>query len=93
MVTTLAGRQEPLLGVVKRRKLTWYGHVSRHVFLSKTILQGTVEGNRRRGRHRKTWLDNIKEWTCLYPATLLRMTKDRIVWSSLTAQVSDMAPL
>ncbi|KAL8610882.1 hypothetical protein ACOMHN_056737 [Nucella lapillus] len=42
-------KQEPLLSVVKRRKLTWFGHVNRHDSLAKTILQGTVEGGRRRG--------------------------------------------
>ena len=41
MVTTFAGREEPLLGVVKTCKLAWYGHVSRHNSLSKTILQDT----------------------------------------------------
>ncbi|KAL8567715.1 hypothetical protein ACOMHN_009023 [Nucella lapillus] len=46
----LQGKQEPLLSVVKRRKLTWFGHVNRHDSLAKTILQGTVEGGRRRGR-------------------------------------------
>ncbi|GFR94069.1 endonuclease-reverse transcriptase [Elysia marginata] len=44
-------------------KLAWFGHVPRHDSLSKTILQGTVEGKRRRGRQKKTWCDNIKEWT------------------------------
>ena len=28
MVSTLASRQEPLLGVVQRCKLAWYGHVT-----------------------------------------------------------------
>ena len=32
---------------VKRRKLQWYGHVSRSSGLVKTILQGTVKGGRR----------------------------------------------
>ena len=31
--------------------------------LTKTILQGTAQGGRRRGRQRKRWEDNIKEWT------------------------------
>ena len=31
--------------------------------LAKTILQGTVQEGRRRGRQRKQWEDNIKEWT------------------------------
>ena len=26
-------------------------------------LQGTVEGQQRRGRPRKSWIDNITEWT------------------------------
>ena len=36
-------QQEPLLPTVKRRKLAWLGHASRHDSLSKTILQGTLE--------------------------------------------------
>ena len=55
--------QEPLLATVKKRKLAWFGHVTRHDSRSQTILRGTLEGGRRRGRQRKCWLDNIKEWT------------------------------
>ena len=43
--------------MVKRRKLQWYGHVSRSSGLAKTILQGTVKVGRRkadRGRDGKT---------------------------------------
>ena len=32
---------------VQRRKVQWYGHVSRSSGLAKTILQGTVKGGRR----------------------------------------------
>ena len=59
------GPHENLLTIVKRRKLQWYGHVSRSSGLSKRILQGTVKGTRRQGRHRKRWEDNIREWTGL----------------------------
>ena len=41
---------EDLLTIAKRRKLQWYGHVSRSSGLTKTILQGTVKGGRRQGR-------------------------------------------
>ena len=44
------GPHEDLLMIVKRRKLQWYGHVSRSSGLAKTILQGTVKGERRQGR-------------------------------------------
>ena len=46
-VVDLAGDQESLLSIVKRRKLTWFGHVTRHNSLTKTIMQGFVEGTRR----------------------------------------------
>ena len=47
------GPHEDLLTIVKRRKLKWYGHVSRSSGLAKTILQGTVKGGRRHGRQKK----------------------------------------
>ena len=59
------GPHEDLLTIVKRRKLQWYGHVSRSSGLAKTILQGTVKGRRRQGRQRKRGEDNIREWTGL----------------------------
>ena len=59
------GPHEDLLTIVKRRKLQWYGHVSRSSGLAKTILQGTVKGGRRQGGQRKRWEDNIREWTGL----------------------------
>ena len=40
------GRHEDLLTIVKRRKLQWYGPVSRSSGLAKT----TVKGGRRQGR-------------------------------------------
>ena len=46
------GPHKDLLTIVKRRKLQWYGHVSRSSGLAKTILQSTVKlkGGRRQGR-------------------------------------------
>ena len=55
------GPHEDLLTIVKRRKLQWYGHVSRLSGLAKTILQGTVKGGRKQGRQRKRLADNIRE--------------------------------
>ena len=40
---------QDLLTIVRRRKLQWYGHVSRSSDLAETILQGTVKGGRRQG--------------------------------------------
>ena len=57
------GPYEDLLTTVKKRKLRWYGHKTRSTGLAKMILQGTVQGGRRRGRQKKRWEDNITEWT------------------------------
>ena len=59
------GPHKDLLTIVKRRKLQWYGHVSRLSGLAKTISQGKVKRGRRQGRQRKRWEDNIREWTGL----------------------------
>ena len=62
-MNVLAGYQDILLTIIKRRKLSQFGQVCRHDMLPKSRLQGTVEGGRLRGRPRKSWKDNIKEWT------------------------------
>ena len=41
------GPHEDLLTTVKRHKLQWYGHVSRSSGVAKTILQGTVKGEKK----------------------------------------------
>ena len=65
------------LAIIKRRKLQWYGHVSRSSGLAKTILQGTVKGGRRQGRQMKRWEDNIRDWTGLEFAKCQRAVKNK----------------
>ena len=71
------GPHEDLLTIVKRRKLQWYGHVSRSTGLAKTIWRGTVKGGRRQGGQNKTWEDNIREWTGLEFAKSQRAVENR----------------
>ena len=82
------GTHEKKLTIVKRRKLQWYGHVSRSSGLVKTILQGTVKGGRRQGRQRKRWEDNIREWTGLEFAKSQRAVENREKWRKLVAKSS-----
>ena len=85
------GPHEDLLTIVKRRKLQWYGHVSRSSGLAKAILQGTVKGGRRQGRQRKRWEDNIREWTGLEFAKSQRAVENREKWRKMVAK-SSMVP-
>ena len=82
------GPHKDLLTTVKRRKLQWYGHVSRSSGLAETILQGTVKGGRRQGRQRKRWEDNIREWTGLEFAKSDRVVENRERWGKLVAKSS-----
>ena len=82
------GPHEDLLTIVKRRKLQWYGHVSRSSRLAKTIWQGTVKGERRQGRQRKRWEDNIRELKGLEFAKSKRAVENREIWRKLVAKLS-----
>ena len=82
------GPHEDLLTIVERRKLLWYGHVSRSSGLAKTILQGTVKGARRQGGQRKRWEDNIREWTGLEFGKSQRAVENREKWRKLVAESS-----
>ena len=81
------GPHEDPLTVVKGRKLQWYGHVSRSSGLAKTILQGTVKGERKQGRQRKRWEDNIREWTGLELAKSQRAVENREKWRKLVMKL------
>ena len=82
------GPHEDPLTIVKKRKLQWYGHVSRSSGLAKSILQGTVKRGRRQGRQRKRWEDNIRKWTGLEFGKSQRAVENMEKWRKLVAKPS-----
>ena len=58
------------------------------VRLAKTVLQGTVKKGRRKGRQRKRWEDNIREWTGLEFGKSQRAVEYREKWRKLVAKSS-----
>jgi len=52
---------------VVARKLRYFGHIMRKEDenLEKCIITGMAEGTRGRGRPRRAWSDDIKQWTHL----------------------------
>ena len=76
-IQNATGMHDDLLTMVKKRKLRWYGHISRCFGMVKTVLQGTMKGARRRGRQKKRWEDNIKEWMGMGFGDSLRTAEDR----------------
>ena len=87
-IQNATGMHGDLLTMVKKRKLSWYGHISRSSGMAKTILQGTVKGARRRGRQKNRWEDNIKEWTGMGFGESLRAAEDREGWKGIVATSS-----
>ena len=69
------GEYDELLSLVKKRKLRWFGHVSRSSGLAKTILY-------------KRWEDNIKEWTRIDFASSTRAAENRKRWRAVVANSS-----
>ena len=47
-----------------------------------------MDGRRRRGRPRKSWKDNIEEWTGQSMSSLLYVAADRRRWATITAEAS-----
>ena len=59
-----------LLNLVKKQKLSYFGHIKRHNTLEKLFLKGTCEGRGGggRGRPRKIWTQDIGE--CMRVSTV-----------------------
>ena len=60
--------------------------------MSKTIIQGYVEGNSKRGRPKKNWLNDIFEYSNLPLQKLLVIAKDRYKWKKLIKTLSCSPP-
>ena len=51
-----------LEGLMLKLKLQYFGHLMRRAdSLEKTVMQGKIEGRRRRGGQRMRWLDGITD--------------------------------
>jgi len=48
-------------------------------------VHGIVAGKRRRGRPRRRWTDDIKQWTGISVAECVQHAKDRSAWTALVS--------
>ncbi|KAG1683622.1 hypothetical protein GQR58_009842 [Nymphon striatum] len=64
-VLQLIGAEEKLVKSLKQRKMRFAGHVLRGSSgsLVNLVLEGSIEGKRDRGRQRRVWGDDVKEWS------------------------------
>jgi hypothetical protein len=78
-------RNETIIDIIKRRKLRLFGHICRmdDSRLIKHIIFSKMEGNSRRGRPCREWLDDITEWCQRRGQELFHLAQDRQAWKNL----------
>ena len=75
---------------VAQRKAKYFGHLVRRNRLQKVLIAGKVEGRRRRGRPRKTWLSDVTQWTGLNLAECVTRAEERHYWRRLSTNLPSL---
>ena len=73
------------VGLVMRMKLSLFGHICRmeNERKIKSVMLGSMDRRGKRGRPKRVWLDDIREWCQKDIQTLSRLANERELWKEM----------
>ena len=80
------GVERELMQTLKTNKLVYFGHIARHDCLPKTVLTTIQDGKRKRGRPRRMWTNDIKDWTNRSMSDCMHLAQNRMAWRAVARQ-------
>ena len=86
-VLEMAKAKQTLLRTIQERKLQYFGHLIRGKGKQKLLMEGKIEGTRRKGKQRRTWTSDVTGWCGSSYTKCVRMAENRKEWSSMTADL------
>ena len=79
-----------LIITVRRRQMSFFGHVMRNKEIENFSISGKIEGKRCRGRQRITYTKSLSEWMKIEETAMIRASTNREIWTTKAAEALTM---